>query len=104
MLQERFGLARAADRVESRRRARTEPVELREDIPHPVRALVARLELRQCCFVVARLRLDEATEVVTILPTLSTILTLGRPHSSNHPPRKARPVRGIRHRVIVCRV
>src|SRR5207248_86935 len=56
----------ALDRVPPGHRAGPEPIELREDVPHPVRGLPTAHDLGEGLFVVALLLLHEAAQVMWI--------------------------------------
>src|SRR5512140_3302187 len=85
-------LVQALDGIEPCRRAVPQSIDLREDIPHPVRALLAASHLLQSALVDAFLRAEEAVEIVGIINTSiarvchtvllsSETLPAQRPHS-----------------------
>ena len=67
MFQIGLGLRQARDRVPFRSRAAAEPRELREHVPHPMRALATIAELGERAFVRRGLRFDEAVQVVLVV-------------------------------------
>src|SRR5215471_8803302 len=67
MAQVRRSLRDALHRIQPRRRARAQALELRKDVPHPVRSLAAAPDLRERGGIVVVLRRDEALEVVRIV-------------------------------------
>src|SRR5829696_8399197 len=56
-------LRSAPDRVLLRHRTHAQAVELREDVPHPMRTLAAAVDLCQRIGVIVRLRLQEPIEI-----------------------------------------
>src|SRR5262245_33673726 len=66
MLEVRPRFLEPLDCVVPGNRAETQPVDLWEDVPHPVRALLSTGELPQRLFVVLLLRPDETFEVVGV--------------------------------------
>ncbi len=67
MFEVRPGFLDAFDRVALRGRAERQSVELREDVPHPVRALLSAGDFRERSFVIVLLRPDEPAEVVWVV-------------------------------------
>src|SRR5688572_12096361 len=55
------------DSVVLRRRARSQPVELRKDVPHPMGLLPAAPDFRERCLIVRFLRAHETVQVVRIV-------------------------------------
>src|SRR5215510_7543600 len=66
MREKRLRFGQALHRVLLRGWADPETVELREDVPHPVRHLPAASDLGQGCFVVMLLSAHEALQIVRI--------------------------------------
>ena len=64
MLQIGLRLVEIADGVILRCGAVSKPLNLRKDIPHPMTALAAALDLAQRCIIVARLTLQETIEII----------------------------------------
>src|SRR5207253_6675587 len=60
------GLVETLNRVALGGRAESEPIDLREDVPHPVRALPAARDFRERRLVVALLGLQETAEVIRV--------------------------------------
>ena len=69
----RPGLLDALDRVVLRGWTERQPVELRKDVPHPMRALSAADDFRQRPFVVPFLRSHEPAQVVRVAAALSVV-------------------------------
>src|SRR5262245_13034285 len=67
MSQVRPSLLDTLERVELCGRAESQSVELRKDIPHPVRAFLAAPKFREGSRVVVFLRLHKATQIVRIV-------------------------------------
>src|SRR5262249_26833709 len=81
VVQIRPGLRDALDRVPFGGRAEPQPVELRKDVPHPMRLLPAPPDLGECLFVVVLLRLHEAVQVVRVARAAGFVRACHKPTS-----------------------
>jgi len=61
------GLLNALDRVMLRRRTDRQPIDLRENVPHPMCALSSAPDFRESLVVVVRLRLQKSAQVVRVV-------------------------------------
>ena len=86
MPEERLGLVHASDRVPLRHCATSESSELREDVPHPVRAFPTASELAERASVVRCLSPNKAFQIVGICVRRRLVVRFGahsaRPNGS----------------------
>ena len=68
----------AFDSVAPRHGAKPQPIDLRKDVPHPMRALAPVLYLRQGTFVIVLLRQEKAVEIVRIIHRRKVRLATGK--------------------------
>ena len=91
MAEIRLGLREALDRESPRRRAEAQTLELRKDVPHPMRPLPAAPDLCQRRCVVVPLRLDEALQVVRVVGHAEFVLLDHDPPPVAHQSPRIRP-------------
>jgi hypothetical protein len=75
MTEIRSGFFDALDRIVLRGGAERQPVDLREDVPHPVRALAAAADFRERLVVVGFLSVDETAEVERVICNVRVVGT-----------------------------